>query len=49
MTREVYRIMKKNMGDTMIAMWGRRAECLASLQREFDIHKFPVENAYELA
>lgn len=49
MTSEVYRIMKKNMGEIMIAMWGRRKECLLSLEREFDFSKFPADHVYELS
>lgn len=48
MTVEVYSIMKEHMGEVMIAMWGRRKECLLTLEREFDISKFPADHVYEL-
>lgn len=48
-TADVYQIMKKNMGEIMISMWGRRKDCLLSLQREFDINKFSVDHVNELS
>lgn len=48
-TKEVNRIMRRQMGNMMIAMWGRKAQCMTMLQSELDFDKFDFESTYEIS
>ena len=49
LTKEVNRIMRRQMGNMMIAMWGRQAQCMSLLESELDFDKFDFESAYEIS
>ena len=48
LTAEVNTIMKKHMGSFMIAMWGRKRECMETLLRDFDPKNFSFDQAYDV-